>query len=75
MGYCNVDWAGYIDTRRSITRWCVFLGDALISWKSKKQDCILNSSTESKYRAMSSEYSEIIWLRELLGVLGVPQLP
>ncbi|RVW29321.1 Retrovirus-related Pol polyprotein from transposon RE1 [Vitis vinifera] len=58
-----------LDTRRSITGWCVFLGDALISWKSKKQDRVSKSSTESEYRAMSLACSEIIWLRGLLAEL------
>jgi hypothetical protein len=47
----------------------VFLGDALISWKSKKQDRVSKSSTESEYRAMSLACSEIIWLRGLLAEL------
>ena len=36
--------------------------DALISWKSKKQDKVSESSTKSKYQAMSLACSEIIWL-------------
>ncbi|RVW79103.1 Retrovirus-related Pol polyprotein from transposon RE1 [Vitis vinifera] len=67
--YSDADWAGCADTRRSITGWCVFLGDALISWKSKKQDRVSKSSTESEYRAMSLACSEIIWLRGMLAEL------
>jgi hypothetical protein len=67
--YSDADWAGCADTRRSITGWCVFLGDALISLKSKKQDRVSKSSTKSEYRAMSLACSEIIWLRGLLAEL------
>lgn len=73
-GFSDADWAGCADTRRSVTGWCMFLGDALIYWKSKKQACVSKSSTKSEYRAMSSACSEIVWLRGLLGELSVPQL-
>jgi hypothetical protein len=52
----------------------MFLGDALISWKSKKQARVSKSSTEFKYRAMLPACSKIVWLRGLLGELSVPQL-
>lgn len=52
----------------------MFLGDALISWKSKKQPRVSKSSTEFEYQAMSSACSKIVWLRGLLGELSVPQL-
>ena len=51
----------------------MFLGDSLISWKSKKQDCLSKSSTESEYRAMYVACSKITWIRVLLSKLGFSQ--
>lgn len=73
QAYSDADWAGCPDTRKSTTGWCMFLGDALISWKCKKQDSVSKSSTEAEYRAMSTACSEIIWLRGLLTELGFSQ--
>ena len=72
--YSDADWAGCPDTRRSTTGWCTFLGDALISWKCKKQDHVSKSSTEAEYRAMSAACAEIVWLRGLLSELGASQI-
>ena len=73
VAYSDADWAGCPDTRRSTTGWCVYLGDALISWKCKKQERVSKSSTEAEYRAMSSLCSELTWLRGLLSELGFTQ--
>nr|GEV85470.1 hypothetical protein [Tanacetum cinerariifolium] len=52
--FSDADHAGCIDTRKSTSRGIQFLGDKLVSWMLKKQDCTAMSSAKAEYVALSA---------------------
>jgi len=64
--YSDSDWATCPDSRRSLTGFSVFLGESLVSWKSKMQQTISKSSSEAEYKALGATTYELQWLTFLL---------
>jgi len=69
--YSDADWAGCLDSRRSISGQCFFLGKSLISWRTKKQLTVSRSSSKAEYRALGAATCEMQWLLYLLKDLHV----
>jgi hypothetical protein len=69
--YSDADWAGCPDTQRSTSGYCVFLGESLVSWSSKRQTTVSRSSAEAEYRAVANAIAKCCWLRNLLQELHV----
>ncbi|CAA7028135.1 unnamed protein product [Microthlaspi erraticum] len=70
--YTDADWAGCPTTRRSTSGFCVFLGDNIVSWSSKRQATVSRSSAEAEYRGFANVVAETTWLRNLLLELRCP---
>ncbi|CAA7042627.1 unnamed protein product [Microthlaspi erraticum] len=71
--YCDSDYGGCKETRRSTTGFCTMMGPNLLSWSAKRQQTVSKSSTESEYRALTATAQELTWLSALLRDLGIPQ--
>ncbi|XP_026442236.1 uncharacterized protein LOC113341659 [Papaver somniferum] len=69
--YCDSDWAGCLDTIKSTSGYCVFVGGNLVSWSSKKQHTISRSSTEVEYIGLANAAAKILWLSYLFEELSI----
>ena len=70
--YTDADWAGDPDERRSVSGYCILIGNNIVTWSSKKQKAVARSSTEAEYRAMAAGTADVTWVRHLLQELQEP---
>ena len=72
IGYCDSDYANDpgAEGRRSVAGYCFLLGSGAVSWSSKKQKTIADSTCAAEYMAASEAGRELVWMRTLLRELG-----
>ena len=69
-GMSDSDWAGCAETRKSHTGWVVRVGGSLVSWYSKRQGAVSQSTAEAEYVAAAAVANEVIWWRRLCTDMG-----
>nr|GEZ79758.1 retrotransposon protein, putative, unclassified [Tanacetum cinerariifolium] len=69
-GFSDAHYAGCKDTFKSTSGGAQFLGEKLVSWSSKKQDCTSLSTAESEYVSLSACCAQVLWMRTQLTDYG-----
>jgi len=70
-GYSDADFAGCRLDRKSTSGTCQFLGSSLVSWSSRKQSNVAQSTTEAEYVAAASCCSQLLWMIATLRDFGL----
>lgn len=68
--YCDANWGGDKETRRSTSGVMVKKADGPIIYKSKRQATVALSTAEAEYMALALTAQEVLWLRFLLTEMG-----
>nr|GEV68492.1 retrovirus-related Pol polyprotein from transposon TNT 1-94 [Tanacetum cinerariifolium] len=69
-GFSDADYAGCKDTFKSNSGGAQFLGEKLVSWSSKKQDCTVLLTAEAEYVSLSACCAQVLWIRTQLTDYG-----
>lgn len=69
--FSNYNWGTTYEDHCSVFGYCIYLGDALVSWKTKHQPIVPTSIIEAEYRALALAKEEILWLSYILCDLDV----
>ncbi|CAM9817842.1 unnamed protein product [Choristocarpus tenellus] len=73
VGYGDSDWGTDSQTRRSVTRYILWFNGSSMAWCSKLQLTVTLSSSEAEWTAMAYGMRHCIFIRGILGEIGVLQ--
>ncbi|XP_073222612.1 secreted RxLR effector protein 161-like [Cicer arietinum] len=57
-GYTNASWVTYVEDHASTSGWIFNLGGGAVSWGSKKQTCIADSTMAAEFIALAAGSKE-----------------
>jgi hypothetical protein len=75
IGWCDADFAGDTDSRRSTTGYVFYLCGGIISFKSMLQKAVTLSTCEAEYDAAAQAAREAVWTLALLNEICADILP
>ncbi|KAJ9553022.1 hypothetical protein OSB04_017067 [Centaurea solstitialis] len=71
QAYTDADYGGCNMDRKSTSGHLQFLGNKLVSWASKKKQCVFTFTAESEYVAAASCCSQVLWMQSQLRDYGL----
>lgn len=64
-GYCDADYAGDLDKRKSTSGFVFIINGAAVSWCSKLQPTVALSTCEAEFISAANAAKEALWIRNL----------
>jgi hypothetical protein len=75
QGWCDADYAGDIKSRKSTTGYVFTCNHGAVSWSSKLQPTVAQSTTEAEFMAAGAACKDALWWRKTLADYSLPLGP
>jgi len=69
--FTDSDYAGDVETRVSVTGFCIFLLGVPISWRSKSQRSVTLSSSKAEFGALSEAAKKVKFIVQIMQSIGI----
>lgn len=73
VAYTDLDMAGDVDGRRSISGYLMTYAGGSVSWQSRLQKCVALSTTEAEFIAATEASKELLWVKKFMQELNFVQ--